>query len=548
MILEITGSTVVDHRLKRSVQLLFTALIFAIGISEAGAVTARWNSTPVNNDWNTPANWTPAIAPNTLNDVAIFKSSTTLGLTVGEWPDGSGQTVTSIGNIVFAQGATSSYTITITPVPGAGAPSILEIYRDGIVNNSAAMQNFVAGGSVTAEGPARIYFNNSSSAGENVVLTNAGAAYQGTLGGFTELVDTSTASNATFMSDGGTVTGAYGGFTALLDSSNAETATFISNPGEVSASFAGYTFMQTFGDLGTATFIANPATVQGAEGGWVELDYGVTSGTNFSANGAAVADCQAGQIYVYGGEYGTGIGVATFTGNGGDGSEAEGGLIDLFALPRSDQTVVIANTGANGGFGGNVLIEGSPLLDLGQFEFFGNGTLDLVNATGDIAIGSLFGSGVVLLDGHTLSIGSNNFDTTFSGVMQESGGITKTGTGTLTLTGANTYTGATTVSAGVLVVSNRTGSGTGTGPLNVNAGTLGGKGIITGAVTIGTGSGVGAFLTPGVASNQAGKLTVKKTLTFKSDSTYSYKLNTNNGRADLVRAKGITIESGARWQ
>ena len=42
-------------------------------------------------------------------------------------------------------------------------------------------------------------------------------------------------------------------------------------------------------------------------------------------------------------------------------------------------------------------------------------------------------------------------------------------------------------------------------------------------------------------------MTLKKTLTLKSDSTYTYKLNTNNGRADLVRAKGITIESGAQF-
>src|SRR5204863_9093954 len=141
-----------------------------------------------------------------------------------------------------------------------------------------------------------------------------------------------------------------------------------------------------------------------------------------------------------------------------------------------------------------------------------NGTLDLTNASGTITIGSLAGDGIVLLDGHTLSIGSNNFDTIFSGVIQESGGLTKAGTGTLTLTGANTYTGATTVSAGVLVVSNTSGSGTGTGAVNVNAGTLGGKGAIAGAVTIGTGSGVGAFLAPGVASNQTGKLMLKKTL------------------------------------
>ena len=87
-------------------------------------------------------------------------------------------------------------------------------------------------------------------------------------------------------------------------------------------------------------------------------------------------------------------------------------------------------------------------------------------------IGSLAGDGLVLLAGHDLSVGNNNLDTTFSGVIQETGGLTKAGTGTLTLTGANTYTGATTVSAGVLVVGNTSGSGTGTGAVNVNAGTL----------------------------------------------------------------------------
>ncbi|PYL07312.1 MAG: hypothetical protein DME33_10960 [Verrucomicrobia bacterium] len=123
-------------------------------------------------------------------------------------------------------------------------------------------------------------------------------------------------------------------------------------------------------------------------------------------------------------------------------------------------TVVIAEAGTNGGFGGTILIEGDPVLEPCQFQVFGNGTLDLANATGTIAIGSLSGSGIVLLDGNSLTVGSNNFDTTFSGVIQESGALTKTGTGTLTLTGANTYIGPTTVSAGTLIASNMSGSAT----------------------------------------------------------------------------------------
>ena len=65
----------------------------------------------------------------------------------------------------------------------------------------------------------------------------------------------------------------------------------------------------------------------------------------------------------------------------------------------------------------------------------------------------------------TLSIGSNNLSTAFSGPIEdgdESGSIAKIGTGTLTLTGANTYTGGTTVTSGILLVSNISGSGTGT--------------------------------------------------------------------------------------
>jgi hypothetical protein len=82
--------------------------------------------------------------------------------------------------------------------------------------------------------------------------------------------------------------------------------------------------------------------------------------------------------------------------------------------------------------------------------------------------------------------------------------------------------------------------------VNINAGTLGGKGTIQGAVTVGTGSGAGAFLAPSAGSNQPATLTLKKTLTFKADGTYTYNLNTTNARADQVRAKGVTIESGAQ--
>ena len=511
-------------------------------MSRAGS--ARWSSSPVSSDWNTAANWIPATIPNTQADTATFGTSNVTSLTVGEWSDGSGQTDTMVHGIAFAAGA-DSYTITVTPVPGA-YPSILEIFIGGIRNSSGLMQNLVAASSGTSQACARIYFNSFGSAGDNVVITNQGgdsADGDSTYGAFTSFEYNSSAGNATLVNQGSTAADTvFGGSTLLLFNSSAQSATFINNPGIVSRAAAGNTVLQTTQTIGNSTFFCNPATVAGAEGGWVEYDGGTSAGATFNIEGSSVPAAQGGQIYVYGGS-----GDASFTANGGNGSNAPGGLIDLFALTFSDQTVVTANGGINGGLGATILIEGTPDVHLPQFQVFGNGTLDLTNATGTIAIGSLSGDGVVLLDGNTLNIGSNNFDSTFSGVIQESGELTKTGTGTLTLTGSNAYTGTTTVNSGVLVVSNTSGSGTGTGAVSVTAGTLGGRGIIAGATTIGSGSGVGAFLEPGVGSNQTGKLTFKKSLTFKVDSTYTYKLNTNNGRADLVRAKGIIIEGGAQF-
>jgi autotransporter-associated beta strand protein len=451
-----------------------------------------------------------------------------------------------LGSIVFQPGA-SAYTLTMTAV--LGQTSYLAFYGAGITNNSGITQNLIVAKSAISDS-ATTYFLDSASAGENVIITNQGG--QGTdYGAATVFWNNSTAANATIINEGATVSGTiYGGFADMLDYSSAESATFINNPGTVSGAAAGHTLIQTFlpgGNLGTSTFIANAATVPGAEGGWVEMDVGTCAGTSFIANGTTVADCQAGQIYAYGAEYGTGLGVATYTGNGGNGTNAEGGLIDVFNLPLSDQTVVIANAGTNGGLGGTILIEGDPVLEPCQFQVFGNGTLDLINATGTIAIGSLSGSGIVLLDGHSLTIGSNNFDTIFSGVIQESGALTKAGTGTLTLTGANTYTGATTVSAGTLIASNVSGSATGTGAVNVNAGTLGGKGIIAGATTIGTGSGTGAFLAPAAGSTTQATLTIQNALPFKADATYTYtfRAKRNRARADKVIASGVTINSGA---
>jgi len=127
--------------------------------------------------------------------------------------------------------------------------------------------------------------------------------------------------------------------------------------------------------------------------------------------------------------------------------------------------------------------------------------------------------------------------------------LTKIGSGKLVLSNANTYTRGTVIccGAGKLVINNETGSGTGSGPVQVDTGTLGGRGTIAGAVTVGTGSGSGAILSPGKSDNTRGTLTIQSTLSFNSNATYKFELNSDTAKADEVVANGVTINSGAQF-
>ena len=73
--------------------------------------------------------------------------------------------------------------------------------------------------------------------------------------------------------------------------------------------------------------------------------------------------------------------------------------------------------------------------------------------------------------------------------------LQKVGGGTLALTGDNSYSGGTLVNEGRLLVNNTAGSGTGSGTVTVNAGTLGGTGSIGGAVVVNS----GAHIAPGAS-------------------------------------------------
>jgi len=152
------------------------------------------------------------------------------------------------------------------------------------------------------------------------------------------------------------------------------------------------------------------------------------------------------------------------------------GKVDL----RQNQTV--AGLTGSGGF---VTTDGTSTPTLG---------IDVANGAGPFTYGGVIGQ--------PSETGYNNANVA----------LEKRGPGTQILTGANNYTRGTSISGGSLLVNNATGSGTGSGAVNVMGGTLGGgnadgtAGFVAGPVTVNSGS-----LAPG---SSTGILTLQNGLTF----------------------------------
>ncbi len=98
---------------------------------------------------------------------------------------------------------------------------------------------------------------------------------------------------------------------------------------------------------------------------------------------------------------------------------------------------------------------------------------------------------------------------------------------------------------GILFVNNVTGSGTGSGTVQVNSGALGGNGTISGPVVVGNGVPGAARFMPGKTERSPAILTIGNALSFNADGTYVWLLDTVRGIASSLVAKGVTIDSAA---
>ena len=188
-----------------------------------------------------------------------------------------------------------------------------------------------------------------------------------------------------------------------------------------------------------------------------------------------------------------------------------------------------------------------------RLELLGSKTdVDVFSHNGPLTVGSIEGKGLVDTGYRSIAVGSNDRDTEFPGLITGIASIMKVGEGELVLENANTYSGTngaiagTVVLHGTLLVNNPTGSGTGTGTVLVRAGTLGGTGIIAGAVTIGDGGNQHALLIPGNANNPLASLTIESNLSFGDNAILSITIDSDTNTAAAVNANGVTID-GAQF-
>jgi autotransporter-associated beta strand protein len=436
----------------------------SVEVSATPRNQVTWTGGGADNNWQTPANWTAL--PN-AGDSLNFAGSTRLTST-NNYPSN-----TAFGGVVFSSGGGAF-------VLGGNSITLL----GDIVNNSASAQSLNLPMVLSGYNPAI------NTATGNISLTKAISESGGSFG------LTKTGSNALTLSGSSTFTGGV----ALVS-------------GTISVTLTSGT---SYGPLGTGTFSLSGGSLN---------NNGATAGATIgnpiaiTGTGGVIAVTASQNMQLDGRLSGTGnLRV-------GDGT-ASMSLYLNGTNAMTSGTVTFANNSnsiriANPSFGSASVawVFNNTSANRETFDF----------GAGTIFFGSISGAGV--LQGNnagstkTMSVGALGYNDTFSGIIQDGGGVValvKTGTGTLTLSSANSYTGGSTVNGGTL---NITGSLTGAGGVVVNnGGTLAGSGSIAGLTTVASGGaiapgngGLGALSVASLALNPGAALNLELSGTGNSD-------------------------------
>jgi autotransporter-associated beta strand protein len=226
-----------------------TAAVALLAALPARAQDATWSTAPGSSNFNTAANWTPATVP---TGTAFFGASNATSIAFQAF------TTTSVGTLQFNPGA-PAYSFTTEN----GFSTSISITGTGIVNNSSNAPTFIIGNQ------ANIFFRNASTAGNAIIITNAG--------GLTAFVDSATGGNARFITTAG------GAFDITSLSSGGTTAGSIEGAGTFSLG----SNLLTVGSNNLSTEVSG--LIRGTGGSLVKVGTGTLtlSGTN-SYTGATV--------------------------------------------------------------------------------------------------------------------------------------------------------------------------------------------------------------------------------------------------------------------
>jgi len=353
-------------------------LLLTAQISLAGSAT--WLSSPQDSAWENANNWTPGGPPNGPSDIATFAPSSQTSVNIS--------TSQEVNSIVFTSDS-ASFTLNISPgYPGTGGELIIS--GTGVINNNSVLQNFVAG-----EAGQIIFNNTSTAASAQMSIYNYDAGFG--VGGQTIFNDRSSAAGASIMNaslefgENGDI-----GRTIFNGASTGDHAAISNSGASASHGVGGQT---TFNGTSTAAnaSIHNRASIGYSDGS--ETIFNDTS-TGGRATVTNEGDLDAG-------------GQTTFNGSS-----------------TADSAIIIAN----GGIGrGAIVFIGASTGGTARVEVFDNGYLDISHHQSGVTIGSIEGSGNVFLGANTLTVGTRNINTSFSGVISGTGSLVNVGSGVLTL-------------------------------------------------------------------------------------------------------------------
>ncbi|QDC89977.1 filamentous hemagglutinin N-terminal domain-containing protein [Candidatus Methylopumilus universalis] len=223
-------------------------------------------------------------------------------------------------------------------------------------------------------------------------------------------------------------------------------------------------------------------------------------------------------------------------------------------------------TNINGGnltFSGSGAAASSTALNIGGSASYTLSDTTALSNTGSMALsvasggnltlsanrtfGSISGAGNIALGVNTITTGSNNNSTTYSGVMSGTGALSKTGTGILTLSGSNTYSGGTTISNGTIKLGSVAGLGTSNATVSSGASLdLNGQTAVANNLSLnGTGvSSLGALYNSSTSvASTSGNITLAGNTTIKSlgDITLNSTVQSSNNGSLTIDATGKTV-------